>query len=203
MRQNLARRMSVGVAVTLLWCAPVPASGRTAEVSPAGARALAREAYLYGLPLVMNYKTMYQYAVWKESRDYKAPFNQIRNITRLFTPEDKAFVTPNADTPHSFAWLDLRAEPVVLSTPQVEPGRYFSILLIDLYTHNFGYIGTRATRNTPGHFLIAGPEWKGGTPHGISRVLRSETPLVLAFYRTQLLSPEDLAGSGRRRQWNE
>jgi hypothetical protein len=140
----------------------------------------------------MNYKTMYQYAVWKESPDYKAPFNQIKNVARLFTPEDKAFVTPNSDTPHSFAWLDLRAEPAVLSTPQVEPGRYFSILLIDLYTHNFGYIGTRATGNAPGHFLITGPSWQGETPQGISRIIRSETPLVLAFYRTQLYGPDDL-----------
>ena len=187
----------------LLFAVSGPFAARAADITPAQARVIAREAYVYGVPLVMNYKTMYQYAVWKESPDYKAPFNQIRNIARLFTPEDKAFVTPNADTPHSFAWLDLRAEPVVLSTPQVEPGRYFSILLIDLYTHNLGYIGTRATGNASGHFLIAGPEWKGETPQGISRVLRSDTPLVLAFYRTQLLSPEDLAGSGRRRQWNE
>jgi hypothetical protein len=184
--------MNVDFVVTLLWCALLPASGRAADVSPAGARLLAREAYIYGVPLVMNYKTMYQYAVWKESPEYKAPFNQIANIARLFTPEDKAFVTPNSDTPHSFAWLDLRAEPAVLSTPQVEPGRYFSILLIDLYTHNLAYIGTRATGSKPGHFLIVGPGWKGATPHGISRVLRSETPLVLAFYRTQLFSPDDL-----------
>ncbi len=192
MRQDIARRVTIVFAVTLLWCALLPAGGCAANVSPAAARAIAKEAYLYGLPLVMNYKTMYQYAVWKESPEYKAPFNQIRNIARLFTPEDKAFVTPNADTPHSFAWLDLRTEPAVLSTPQVEPGRYFSILLIDLYTHNLAYIGTRATGNAPGHFLIAGPEWKGGTPQGISRVLRSETPLVLAFYRTQLFGPDDL-----------
>ena len=178
--------------VCLLFLAVSPFAARATDVSPAEARALAREAYLYGVPLVMNYKTMYQYAVWKESPDYKAPFNQIRNVARLFTPEDKAFVTPNADTPHSFAWLDLRAEPVVLSNPQVEPGRYFSILLIDLYTHNLGYIGTRATGNASGHFLIAGPTWKGEMPQGISRILRSETPLVLAFYRTQLFSPDDL-----------
>ncbi len=176
----------------LVFVAVVAQAARAADVSPGEARAIARDAYVYGLPLVMNYKAMYLNAVWKESPEYKAPLNQVKNIARVSTPEDKAIVTPNTDTPYSWAHLDLRAEPVVLSTPRVEPGRYFSVQLIDLYTHNFAYVGTRATGNAAGSFLIAGPEWKGETPQGISRVIRSETPLVLAFYRTQLFGPDDL-----------
>lgn len=119
------KMMQIVVISTLLFMAISPIAGHAANVSPVQARAIAKEAYLYGLPLVMNYKTMYHYAVWKESPDYKAPFNQIKNVARLFTPEDKAFVRPNCDTPHSFAWLDLRADPVVITTPQVESGPYF------------------------------------------------------------------------------
>lgn len=157
----------------LLFMATVPLAARAADVSPADLsavalakaedQAIAREAYLYGLPLVMNYKAMYLNAVWKESPEFRAPFNQIKNMARVYTPEDKAIVTPNSDTPYSFAWLDLRAEPVVLSTPQVEPGRYFSVQLIDLYTFNFAYLGTRATGNAAGSFLIAGPGWGRNT----------------------------------------
>ena len=80
---------------------------------------IAEEAYIYGLPIVMNYGVMYSYAVDKDSPQYKAPFNQLHNIARVFTPEDKAVVTANSDTPYSFAWLDLRAEPIVLSVPPV------------------------------------------------------------------------------------
>jgi hypothetical protein len=80
----------------------------------------------------------------------------------------------------------------VLSTPAVESGRYFSIQLIDAYTHNFAYIGTRATGNAPGNYLVAGPEWKGDTPKGITRVITSETPFVFALYRTQLFAADDL-----------
>jgi len=192
MRQNVARRIGIGFVLTLLWCAQLPAGGHAADVFPAEARAIAREAYVYGLPLVMNYKAMYLNAVLKESLEFKAPFNQIKNMARVYTPEDKAFVTPNSDTPYSWSWLDLRAEPVVLSTPQVEPGRYYSAQLIDLYTFNFAYLGTRATGNAPGHFLIAGPGWEGESPKGISRILRSETPLVVVLYRTQLFGPDDL-----------
>jgi len=177
---------------SLLFMANAPFTAHAAGVSPTEAHAIAREAYLYGVPLVMNYKAMYLNAVWKDSPEYKAPINQIRNIARVSTPQDTAIVAPNSDTPYSWAYLDLRAEPVILGIPPVEAGRYFSVQLIDLYTHNFAYLGTRATGNAAGSFLIAGPEWKGETPPGISGILRSETPLVLALYRTQLFSPDDL-----------
>lgn len=124
--------------------------------------------------------------------EYKAPWNQIRNIPRLFTPEDRAVQTPNSDTPYSMIGLDLRAEPMVLTVPEIEPERYFSIQLIDLYTHNFDYIGSRATGNGGGSFLVAGPNWTGDTPPGITRVIRSETDLVFGVYRTQLFGPSDL-----------
>jgi hypothetical protein len=171
---------------------PLTGFAQAKQVSAVEARTIAKEAFLYGLPLVMNYKAIYLEAVWKESPDFKAPFNQIKNIARVSTPDDKAIVTPNADTPYSYAFLDLRAEPMVLTTPKVEPGRYFSVQLIDLYTFNFAYLGTRTTGNTAGNFLIAGPDWKGKAPKGISRVFRSETPLVVAFYRTQLFGANDL-----------
>jgi len=72
--------------------------------NPEQARQIAKEAYVYGLPLVMNYKTMYIYTVLKGNPEYKAPFNEIANIARVFTSKDKAFVAPNTDTPYSFAF---------------------------------------------------------------------------------------------------
>ena len=88
--------------------------------------------------------------------------------------------------------MDLRAEPIVLTVPPIEKDRYFSIQLIDAYTFNFAYIGSRATGNDGGSFLIAGPGWKGETPKGVKKVIRSETEFVLAAYRTQLFNPGDL-----------
>jgi hypothetical protein len=70
---------------------------------------------MYGLPIVMNYATMYEYAVDHNSPQFKAPFNQLKNEPNVFTYKDTAIVTPNSDTPYSFAWMDFRAEPVVLS----------------------------------------------------------------------------------------
>jgi hypothetical protein len=155
-------------------------------------KAIAEEAFVYGFPVVMNYGTMYEYAIDTASSQYKAPFNRISNTARVFTPQDTAIVTPNSDTPYSFLWMDLRAEPVVLIVPKIDKGRYFSVQLVDLYTHNYGYLGTRTTGNRGGTFMVVGPSWKGETPKGIDKVIRCETEFSLAGYRTQLFGPGDL-----------
>lgn len=155
-------------------------------------RAIAKEAYIYGFPMVDSYRIQYAYFVNTQNPEYKASWNQIRNIARVFTPEDKAVQTPNSDTPYSMLGLDLRAEPMVLTVPEIEPERYFSIQLVDLYTFNFEYIGSRATGNGGGVFVIAGPGWQGETPSGVSKVIRTETEFVQAIYRTQLFNPADL-----------
>jgi hypothetical protein len=162
------------------------------SVTPAEARAIAKEAYIYGFPIVDNYRIQYAYFVDGQNPEYKGPWNQLRSIPRVFTPEDKAIQTPNSDTPYSMVGLDLRAEPMVLTVPAVDKERYYSIQLIDAYTHSFDYIGSRATGSDAGSYLVAGPNWKGETPKGIKQVIRSETQFVFAVYRTQVFDPGDL-----------
>jgi hypothetical protein len=159
---------------------------------PAEVRSIAKEAYVYGFPIVDNLRVQHSYFTDRSSPEYKAPYNQLVNIPRVFTPQDKAVQTPNSDTPYSWVGLDLRGEPVVFSIPEIGDGRYWSVQLIDLYTHNFAYLGTRATGNGGGNFLIAGPGWQGETPDGIDKVIRCETELALALFRTQLFNPGDL-----------
>jgi len=163
-----------------------------ADLTPAETKVIAEEGFIYGLPIVMNYAVMYEYSVDKNSGQYKAPFNQIKNEARVFTYKDTAVVTPNSDTPYSFAWLDLRAEPIVLSVPAVEKGRYYSVQLEDGNTFNYGYIGSRATGNDAGDYMVAGPDWKGETPPGIKKVFHSTTQFSVAGYRTQLFGPDDM-----------
>jgi len=127
-----------------------------------------------------------------ERAQYKGEWNNIINTDRVATPEDTAMQTPNSDTPYSHLGLDLRTEPIVITVPKMEAKRYWSIQFIDLYTHNFAYVGTRTTGNDGGHFMIAGPDWKGETPKGITRVIQSETQLGLGFFRTQLMNSADL-----------
>ncbi len=162
------------------------------KLTSAEVEAIAKEAYIYGYPMVENYKTMYEYAIDKDSPNYKAPFNHIYNTARVYTPNDTTVVSPNSDTPYSFVWADLRAEPLVLGVPEIEKDRYYSLQMIDLYTYNFAYVGTATTGNGAGKYLLAGPNWKGEAPEGIEKVIQSDTDFVFVVYRTQLFNPEDL-----------
>ena len=163
-----------------------------AAPSIAETKAIAEEGFIYGLPIVMNYAVMYEYAVDKNSGQFKAPFNQIKNEPNVFTYKDTAIPTPNSDTPYSFVWMDLRTEPIVLSVPAVDPKRYYSVMLCDGNTYNYGYIGTRATGSEAGDYMVVGPDWKGTTLPGIKKIFRSSTQLSLAGYRTQLFNAADL-----------
>jgi hypothetical protein len=155
-------------------------------------KAIAEEAFIYGLPLVMNYAVMNEFVVDKNSSQYKAPFNTISNEARVFTYKDTAVVTPNSDTPYSMLWLDLRAEPMVISVPAVDKKRYYSVQLTDGNAYNYGYIGSRATGSESGDYLVAGPDWQGEKPEGIKQVFRSTTPFALSIFRTQLFNADDM-----------
>jgi hypothetical protein len=161
-------------------------------LAPDEARAIAREATIYGVPMLENYRIMYSYFVNRSDPDFKAPWNTLNNVARVFTPDDKAIQTPNSDTPYSQLGADLRTEPLVLSVPSVEKQRYYSLQFVDLYTYNFAYVGSRATGNDSGNFLLAGPRWKGEKPKDIKSVVQSETDLNFVQYRTQLFDSSDL-----------
>jgi hypothetical protein len=165
---------------------------RAADLTPAETKAIAEEGFIYGLPIVMNYAVMYEFAVDSKGSQFKAPFNQILNLHRVSTYKDTAVVTPNSDTPYSTLWLDLRAEPMVISVPAVPRERYYSVQLIDGNTYNYGYIGSRATGPEAGDYMVAGPDWKGETPAGIKKVFTSTTPFSFIVYRTQLFNPQDM-----------
>jgi hypothetical protein len=189
--KTITRRALAG-GIALLPSLRFPAARAQTGISPAEARTIAKEAYIYGFPLVDNYRVEYAYFVDRTSPEFKAPWNHITNIPRVFTPADTAVQTPNSDTPYSWLGLDLRAEPIVLTLPPIEKERYFSVQLTDAYTFNFDYLGTRTTGNQGGSYAIAGPNWKGETPKGIKKVLRSETELIIVVYRTQLFNPGDI-----------
>ncbi|MFN7571264.1 MAG: DUF1254 domain-containing protein [Betaproteobacteria bacterium] len=177
-----------------------PVAQTTKKVMAAGVAApsveevktIAEAGFVYGLPLVMNYAVQYAFTIDKNSGQFKAPPNTLFNERRVFTPADTAVVTPNSDTPYSIVWLDLRAEPMVISVPAAHPKRYYSVQLVDGNTFNYGFIGSRATGSKAGHYLIAGPRWQGDTPAGIDKVFRSGSDSSLALFRTQLLYPADM-----------
>ena len=183
-RRTLLSTVSAGLALGTL-----PRGVRAADPATA---AIAEEAFIYGFPLVMNYGVAYEMFIDKASSQFRAPINQLANEGRVFTPADTAVVTPNSDTPYSFACLDLRAEPMVFVNPDIDAGRYWSLQLVDWYTFNFGYAGSRATGNKAGVTMIAGPNWRGELPKGVDRIIPCETEFATAIVRTQLFAPDDI-----------
>lgn len=171
---------------------PPSSTEAKSTVTPEQARAIAKEAYIYGFPMVDSYRVQYSYFVDSNSPEYKGGWNQVHSIARVFTPADTTIQTPNSDTPYSMLGADLRTEPLVLSLPPIEQDRYFSVQFVDGYTYNFAYLGSRTTGNSGGKYLLAGPGWKGDKPEGINEVLRADTDFALAIYRTQLFGPDDL-----------
>jgi hypothetical protein len=178
----------LGVMLLLAACA----GPRGSQLDVWEQKEIAEEAYVYAFPMLAAYKAMYEFNLDRASSQYKGPFNQIANDAQVFTPKDTAIVTPNSDTPYSMVQLDLRAEPIVLCVPEVEKGRYYSVQLTDMYAFNYGYIGSRATGNAAGCYLVSGPNWKGETPPGIAKAFASETQFSLAIYRTQLFDASDI-----------
>lgn len=191
-KRELLRSAAFAAMTVTTMPAPAGAQAKAEWPDIREAKAIAEEGFIYGLPIVMNYVVMYEYSVDKNSGQYKAPFNQINNEARVFTYKDTAVITPNSDTPYSILWLDLRAEPIVLSVPAVEKNRYFSVMLCDGNTFNYGYIGSRATGSDPGDYLVVGPDWQGATPPGIKKVFQSSTQFSAVAYRTQLFDANDM-----------
>jgi hypothetical protein len=184
-------RTAISLAAIVLLVA-VPLSSSAQSPLPAEARAIAKEATIYGFPLVDNYRIQYSYFVDRNDPEFKGGWNELHSTARVYTPDDKAIQTPNSDTPYSFVGADLRAEPLVFTVPKVEEGRYYSLQFIDMYTFNFSYVGSRATGDGAGAYLLAGPGWKGEMPKNVTAVIRAETDLTFVIYRTQLLNPADI-----------
>src|SRR5450432_1282838 len=80
---SLIKCCIAGLAACLFFIASDSAKAQWPDAREA--KAIAEEGFIYGLPIVMNYAVMYEYSVDKNSGQYKAPFNQIKNEARVFT----------------------------------------------------------------------------------------------------------------------
>ena len=191
----LARRgflQAAALAAVLPMCKTSSALAQTSRYGFLSTTWSAEAGFVYGLPLVVSYATMYEQAIDPYSRHFKAALNRIKNEDRVFTADDANVDLPNNDTARSFAWIDLRAEPVVLSVPAVDANRYYAIMLRDGRFYDYGYVGSRATGCDAGDYLVVGPDWNGQVPSNIKKVFRSSTQFSLALFRTRLFDPDDV-----------
>lgn len=181
-----------GLIIALATTTISPFAAQSSELSKSEYQDIAETAYVYGYPMLVAYQVLYDYFVDKDSGSYKAPINELASEARVYSPADTAVRAPNSDTPYSFVQLDLRAEPMVICVPEIEESRYYDVQLSDMYTNNYGYIGSRATGNAAGCFMVAGSGWSGDTPDGIKKVFQSDTDFTFTVFRTQLFGPSDM-----------
>jgi hypothetical protein len=171
------------------------------SLRPADVSAIARDAYVYAFPMMMGYRYAYATYLQPASPAYRGPantgpFGEAVTLDHRF----RDVISPNADTPYSFALLDFRAGPIVLSVPAVTD-RYYVMQFEDLYGQNDFYVGSRSTGSDAGTYFLTGPTWHGDVPAGFSGSHQFETDAVFLIGRSQLLGPDDapvLAGIMRQ-----
>lgn len=150
---------------------------------------VAKEAYLYGYPLVMMELTKRVMTNVKSPSFAGAPVNQF--CRKEVFPDDRftAVVKPNCDTYYALAWLDLSNEPLVLDIPDTH-GRYFLLPVLDAWTNVIASPGKRTTGTNAQQYLITGPGWKGNVPKHIKQIA-SPTNMAWLAGRTQVNNSED------------
>ena len=190
---NSLKKILTILAITLTVASTLVSCKQQPKITPEEAKTIAEEAYIYAYPMIMGYRAHYLSSVDTTSPIYRAPLNQILNDA---TPADHTredVVSINGDTPYSNFGLDLRAEPMAFSVPAIND-RYYVFQFADLFTHNFAFVGTRATGIEAGDYLFVGPKWDGEIPKGqFKKIFHSESQLIVSVGRTQLLSSDDLS----------
>ena len=171
--------------------ADAKAKAAAAEAKEQEALKAGVEAVVYGLPLVIMDITKEKTTNVAKPEGFAAPINQFVNVRAFPDASFKDVVRANVDTLYSSAFLDLSAEPVVLSVPDTQ-GRYYLIPMIDAWTNIFASPGKRTTGTKAGHFAITGPGWSGTLPKGVTE-LKSPTNMVWIIGRTQTNGPKDYA----------
>jgi hypothetical protein len=184
-RTTLAALFGVGLFVT----SAAPAGAQPA-ISEQEAHAIAVDAYLYFYPLIIMDLTRKQSTNIELGKEVgKGPMNAFTNV-RAYPPGDyKGVVRVNFDTLYSIAWLDMTAEPMVISALDTN-GRYYLLPMLDMWTDVFASPGWRTTGTQAGNFLITPPGWSGAVPSGMTRI-SAPTPFVWIIGRTKTDGPPD------------
>ncbi|MGY3395286.1 hypothetical protein ACVWW6_007877 [Bradyrhizobium sp. USDA 3311] len=151
---------------------------------------LGMECYVYGFPLVMMDVTNGVITATSKSGEYKAPINQFGRMKGYVSPDFKDVVRISVNSVWSFAVLDLDKEPLVASHPDTK-GRYIVLQLMNMWTDDFGSIGSRTTGTGAGKFLVAGPKWNGTAPSDIKDVYRCPTRFAWLLVQMSAAGPQD------------
>ena len=134
---------------------------------------LAEDAFIYAYSIDEAYKFFYETAVETDT-----PLNRFQNIRHIADDTYTAHVTINNDTLHLMGWLDVAAEPVIVSIPDMDKGRYWILHTMDMGHYTTSMIGSRLRGNEGGSFMFASRSWQGDVPASVDEVIRVDSNLL-------------------------
>lgn len=155
-------------------------------------KAIAKESYIALFPLVYNYGTMYAQAINTEAPEYIGGFGVYKHYG-LASPSNKDIPTPNNNTPYSWAWVDLRAEPWVLTMPPSDGNRYYVCQWDDMWAYVVDAPGSIKDGQEGGNYLLTTTNYNDELPHGIKRAIKGESQFMGTLTRTGVISQSDVA----------
>lgn len=153
---------------------------------------IAEDAYIFAYPMLENYKIMFGQSIAEQAKTYKGPMNHILHNRELLDANYRDIVGANNNTLYTVCWMDLQAEPLVFTVPDFPDNRFNVFQFVDMYTHNFAYVGSRVTGQKAGKYLIVGPNWEGELPGGFDQVFKSESQFVLLLGRIYINGKDEL-----------
>jgi len=162
-------RKTLGFAAAAFFAVPFSACAQS--LSPAEARKIAEDAYVYGYSLITTEVTRVQGTNISKAEPNKlgAPMNQFANVPRYPPADYRGVSAPNADTLYSLAWLDL-SEPMVFSHPDMG-SRFYLFEMVDLWMTDLkSSPSTRIAGGNAENYLITGPGWSGDVPAGMKHI---------------------------------
>ncbi|MDT4807922.1 hypothetical protein FQZ97_407760 [compost metagenome] len=192
------------------WClvqVPLAQAGDAAvgqidpTLTPTEIRQLSKQAFFWGMQQAGFYELRYLFTQQDKATTYRG-LNRLQHGRRLFTAKQRFATTPNASTLYSGGFFDLREGPVVVLSPQVTDGRYWSIQGMDQYARWFFMSGSPFSGNAPQRYLIVGPDWEGSFPAGFSatEIVRAPSNAIVMTLRLAVKdkhSAADLAAAGK------
>lgn len=199
----ILRFVTIALTLILLNISTAYSAGKNStEWKEEYAYTLGMQAYIYGYPWVFLPKIRYQWvATTPENPDItpNMALNHFWHGKNIITSDYRDGGAPNNDTLYSITWLDLKAEPIILSHGNMEE-RYFTFEIASMTSDNIDYVGTRTTGSKAGNFAIVGPNWIGELPKGVKKLATSPTNSVLIFGRTAVKGLDDVVSANEAQE---